>query len=516
MSRRLALTRHSIAIATLALACQSEPAANDNPPPLDTSSDTNGTDTPYPNVSPSVSPTSGSGNTASTDDTSGSPSMVAPTVAPPGNGTSASSDTATDMTDTPPGTGTDDGASGTSDANDSTSPDTGLETTDTSSAEGSTAVSDPDAGLQSPDSATSTTDTDEPDEPLPTVDAPTLAAKFANHFAVGAAVDTSYQNHSQLLEAHFNSITAENEMKFESLQPNEGSFTYAAADSIVDYALSHDMQVRGHALVWHTQNPSWLFSGNGGGNASPEQLLARMRSHISNVVTHFRGKVAVWDVVNEAIMNDGAYRGPNEPDGQQSKWYEIMGSSYIAEAFHAAHEADPDAKLFYNDFYNYIPEKHEAIYEMAKQLLSDGVPIHGIGLQCHINIEPSTDPSNQAYHQHVANLEKAIELYSSLGLEVHVTELDVSVYTPGITYTEDTFVRPETFTADMQAAQAARYQEFFELFVRQHRAISSVTFWGVADDNTWLSEFSSGRQDFPLLFDSDHDPKPAFDAVMSL
>ncbi len=350
---------------------------------------------------------------------------------------------------------------------------------------------------------------------IPSPNATTLAAKYANHFSIGAAVDSqSVSTHADLLRKHFNSITPENEMKFESLQPNEGNFTFGDADRIVDFATRNGMQVRGHALVWHTQNPSWLFSNGSGGTVSREVLLARMRSHINTVMRHFQGKVYAWDVVNEAIMEDGSYRDGNEEDGKQSRWYQILGESYVAEAFKAAHEADPDAKLFYNDFYNYIPAKHQGIYEMLKGLLEQGVPVHGVGLQCHINIEPSTDPSNQAYYQSVANLEDAIELYASLGLEVQVTELDVSLYVPGMTYTPDTFYTAATFTEALQTKQAERYREFFELFRRHADAITNVTFWGIADDNTWLSEFSSGRKDFPLLFDGSHQPKKAFDAVM--
>ncbi|WP_437787822.1 endo-1,4-beta-xylanase [Sorangium sp. So ce1097] len=320
--------------------------------------------------------------------------------------------------------------------------------------------------------------------------------------------------HAALLKAHFNSVTAENEMKFESLQRTENNFTYDAADRIVNFAVENNMKIRGHALVWHSQNPSWLFSNGAGGTVSRDVLQSRMRNHISNVVRHFRGKVYAWDVVNEAIMEDGSYRSGSLADGQRSRWHEILGEGYIAQAFRYAHEADPDAKLFYNDFYNYIPAKQQGIYNMLKGLLDQGVPVHGVGLQAHFNIEPSTVSTNQAYYQHVANLEEAIKLYSSLGLEVQVTELDVSLYIPGVTYNASTFYTAATFTDELKAKQAARYREFFELFRRYRSAITGVTFWGIADDNTWLSEFSSGRKDFPLLFDDDHNPKPAFDAVM--
>lgn len=339
-----------------------------------------------------------------------------------------------------------------------------------------------------------------------------VAAKYAGCFPIGAAVDSaSYMTHAALLKAHFNSVTAENEMKFASLEPNEGSFSYGTADAIVNFATTNKMKVRGHTLVWHSQNPSWLFA-----NATKETLLARMKKHIASVVTHFKGKVYAWDVVNEAIMEDGSYRDGNEPDdGKKSQWYAILGESYIAEAFKAAHEADPEAKLFYNDYYDYIPAKQQGIYTMLKGLIEQGVPVHGVGMQCHLNLQPSTDPNNQGYYQDVSHLEDAIELYASLGLDVQVTELDLSLYVPGVTYTSDQFYTPQTFTDELKAKQAARYAAFFELFRRYRHVLTGVTFWGIADDNTWLSEFSSGRQDFPLLFDVNHEPKPAYTSVVT-
>lgn len=344
----------------------------------------------------------------------------------------------------------------------------------------------------------------------------TLAGKHADYFRVGAAVDSrSYMTHSELLLEHFNSITTENEMKFDALQPTQGVFRFDTADTIVDFAIENGMSVRGHALVWHRQTPSWLFQDESGELIGKQALLERLRDHISAVVDHFRGRVGVWDVVNEAVMNDGSLRtGEEDEADQRSLWYEVLGDSYIAEAFEAAHEADPDAKLYYNDYYNYLPDKQQGIYELLKRLLDAGVPVHGVGLQCHLSIAPSTDEEHHSYYQTVDHLRDAIELYSSLGLEVQVTELDVSLYIGGMQYDASEFYTEETFTEDVQAEQAERYREFFELFRAEREAITSVTFWGVADDNTWLSEFSSGRTDFPLLFDTHHQPKKAFEAVM--
>jgi len=343
-----------------------------------------------------------------------------------------------------------------------------------------------------------------------------LAQKYSSYFPIGAAVDPdSIHTHAALLEQHFNSITTENEMKFESLEKAEGVFDYTTADSMVAYARGHGMKVRGHTLVWHRQTPDWVFVDASGAPASRDVLLARLKNHILNVVGHFKGSVYAWDVVNEVITDDGKYRTADEtePD-QRSPWHGILGTSYVAAAFRYAHEADPDAKLFYNDYRNYIPAKRQAIYEMLKQLLAEGVPIHGVGLQCHLSIEPSPVATNHGYYQTIPELEATIELYSSLGLAVQVTEFDMSLYVPGVTYTADTYYTEATFTPELAAKQARRYGEFFELFRKHRDVITGVTFWGIADDNTWLSEFKSGRRDFPLLFDAKHQPKPAFDAVV--
>jgi endo-1,4-beta-xylanase len=201
---------------------------------------------------------------------------------------------------------------------------------------------------------------------------PSLFRKYAASFPIGAAVDpTARETHAALLTQHFNSVTPENEMKFESVEKTEGSFDYTEADKLVAFAREHGMKVRGHTLVWHRQTPAWVFLDSSGAPASPALLLARMKNHIRNVVSHFKGSVYAWDVVNEAIMDNGEYRTEHEEkEDQRSPWHGILGTTYIAEAFKAAHEADPDAKLFYNDYREYIPVKRQAIYEMLKGLLA--------------------------------------------------------------------------------------------------------------------------------------------------
>ncbi len=290
---------------------------------------------------------------------------------------------------------------------------------------------------------------------------PSLKEKYDGIFEMGAAIDGQVRSYEALLSKHFSSVTAENEMKFSALQPSEGNFTYGTADQMVNFAISQGMQVRGHALVWHRQTPSWVFNG------SREQVLGRMRNHINNVMDHFKGRVQIWDVVNEVIMNDGSYRTNMEESGQESGWYGALQEDYIAEAFIAARAADPEAKLFYNDYYNYHPARRDAIYTMLKDLLEAGVPVDGVGLQAHLNLEPGTDPDEQSYHQTVENLETAIEMYASLGLDVQITEMDLSLYLRGVTYTEDDFYDSENLTAEIFDQQAERYREFFDMF-REH------------------------------------------------
>ena len=346
--------------------------------------------------------------------------------------------------------------------------------------------------------------------------AASLAQKYQDDFIIGATADQqSYRTHAAILKHHFNGFTTENEMKFESLQPTKGNYQFTTADNMVSFARENDMTVRGHALVWHRQTPEWVFTGPDGTPRSEDDVLEIMTTHIGTVVNHFKDRVAVWDVVNEAITDQGTLRSDNEPGSDQSSlWYARTGTRYIEEAFRAAHKADPSAKLFYNDYYNYLPKRREAIYELVKGLIERGIPIHGIGLQTHINTRPSVVPTHQSYHQTIDNIERAIQRYASLGLEVQITELDMSVYVGGQKYTPDEFFTDESLPNAVLAEQAERYKALFAMLRRNSDVISSVTFWGIADDNTWLSEFDSGRSDFPLLFNKKHQPKPAFYAIM--
>ncbi|MTI59693.1 MAG: 1,4-beta-xylanase [Firmicutes bacterium] len=315
---------------------------------------------------------------------------------------------------------------------------------------------------------------------------------YKGDFLIGAAVEP-YQlsgEHAKLLKKHYNSLTAENVMKPQSLQPEEDKFTFQEADRIVDFAQKNGLQVRGHTLLWHQQSPDWFFEDSGGGKVSRIKLLRRLKRHIQTVVNRYKGKIYAWDVVNEVIDPSS-----KETNGlRNNKWYQFLGEDYIAKAFEYAHEADPEAKLFIND-YNLAsnPGKRDLMYNLVKRLKEKGVPIDGIGMQMHVNV----------YDPRIAEVEKAIKKFASLGVEVQITELDMSVYMKkSQSYNE----KPE----DILIKQGHRYKELFELFKKYSNVITSVTFWGMADDHTWLTTWPVQRNNWPLLFDKGLKAKYAY------
>ncbi|MDX8339601.1 endo-1,4-beta-xylanase [Draconibacterium sp. IB214405] len=312
------------------------------------------------------------------------------------------------------------------------------------------------------------------------------------YFQIGAAIEPSAITNSydvKLLKRHINSLTAENVMKWSTLQATEGNFNYTQADKIVAFAQANGMKVRGHTLCWHNQVPSWVFR-DGSQEASKELVLERLRTHITNVVTHFKGKVYVWDVVNEAI-DDGGSQYKN------TDWYRICGEDYIFEAFKAARQADPDAKLFYNDYSATSPNKRDKIYTLLSKLHTQNL-VDGIGMQGHWNIDA---PSSN-------NITSAFDKYAYLDLEIQITELDVSVYT------SDANAESE-YTSDIASQQKSAYNRYFSLFRDYKDNITSITFWGVCDNHTWLDNFPvNNRKNYPFLFDINYDPKPAYFSVI--
>lgn len=294
---------------------------------------------------------------------------------------------------------------------------------------------------------------------------------------------------------HYNSITPENAMKMGPIHPQENYYYWKDADSIVSFATRNHLKIRGHALVWHEQTPNWLFKNADGTQVTKEVLLKRMKDHIFTIVNRYKGKIYAWDVVNEAIDDDASKFLRN------SLWYQICGEDFIVKAFEYAHEADPSAKLFYNDYNAVRPEKRERIYRLLKKLVDAKVPITGVGIQAHWSIfEPSE-----------AELRKAISEYASLGLDVQITELDISIYP---WEKERRAKRPDetdTFTPELEQKQMAQYAKVFKVFRQYKKDLTGVTFWNLSDRYSWLDTYPvQGRKNYPLLFDQNLNPKKAF------
>ncbi|WP_173081701.1 endo-1,4-beta-xylanase [Phytohabitans rumicis] len=291
------------------------------------------------------------------------------------------------------------------------------------------------------------------------------------------ADDTTYR---ERVAAEFNSVTAENVMKWQFLEPERGVSDFAAADELVDFARRNGQQVRGHTLLWHNQNPAWLTSGVNSGEIDAAELRQILRQHIYTVAGHFRGKVYGWDVVNEVIDDNGNLR--------DTFWLRMLGPGYIADAFRWAHQADPKAKLYLND-YNVegINAKSTKYFELAKQLRKDGVPVHGFGMQGHLGVQYGFDGTAL---DNVLRFEK-------LGLETAFTEVDVRMILP-------------VDNPKLQA-QAAGYTLLLQACLLAKRCVS-FTVWGFTDKYSWVPGFFSGQGAANLL-DENFAPKPAYQAV---
>jgi endo-1,4-beta-xylanase len=325
---------------------------------------------------------------------------------------------------------------------------------------------------------------------------------YKDYFPMGVAVGTKNLSGDEvlLIKRHFNSVTAENAMKMESLQPVEGKFNWRDADSIVNFALKNGIRIRGHNLCWHQQAPKWMFIGSDGQQVTKEVLLSRLKTHIETVVGRYKGKIYAWDVVNEAIDDDSTRFLRN------SKWYQICGEDFIIKAFEYAHAADPDAKLYYNDYNTERPEKRERIYRLLKDLKAKNVPIDGIGLQAHWSLQ---EPS-------VEELRNAIERYSSLGLKLQFTELDISIYPWEKNSRRKKAGESDSFTTLLEEKQIEQYKMVFNMFRKYRDVITNVTFWNISDRHTWLDEYPvMGRKNYPLLFDVNLKPKKAYWEVIN-
>ncbi|MFC2138010.1 endo-1,4-beta-xylanase [Bacteroidota bacterium] len=350
-----------------------------------------------------------------------------------------------------------------------------------------------------------------------TISQPVLKEVFQNDFYIGAALSVEQicgkePEAMDLVARHFNSITPENIMKWEEIHPEPERYNFEASDQYVAFGEKHNMHIIAHALVWFHQTPDWVFQDKSGNLLSREALLERMKDHIFTVMGRYKGRIHGWDVVNEAIMKDGSFR--------KCKWLEIIGEDYVQKAFEYAHEADPDAELYYNEYDYEHSHKTEGVIRLIKNLQNSGVQVDGVGIQGHWFLDY---PKMDVLNSYVKELSK-------LGVKLMITELDVGVLP---FYPVDSDIVPlSSFDAEKQkevnpypdsfpdAAQkdlAQRYAELFSFFRKHRDLFERITFWAVHDGQSWRNYWPiTGRADYPQLFDRHCQPKPAYDAVVQI
>ncbi len=317
---------------------------------------------------------------------------------------------------------------------------------------------------------------------------------YIDYFRIGTAVSPmSLKAYGELIKEEFNSITCENEMKFGVIHPREDAYHFEDADRMADYARENKLAMRGHTLVWHNQTSDWLFTDKDGETATKELVYERLDRHMEKIMNRYQDVIDVWDVVNEAIEDHGTELL------RQSQWLEICGEEFIATAFRMAHRYAPNARLFYNDYNAFVPAKRDKIIQLVKGLQAKGVPIHGIGLQGHLNI----------YTPSIETIKESLEQYSALGLEIHITELDVSVFRfedkTNLEYPDEALIEK----------QNDYYEALFKTFKSFESTITSVTFWGVSDAYSWLNYFPvRDRKNWPLLFDRNGEPKECYQRII--
>lgn len=300
-----------------------------------------------------------------------------------------------------------------------------------------------------------------------------------------------------IITKQFNQISPENLLKFQLVHPAADRYAFEAQDRYVQFGLDRKMQVVGHTLVWHQQTPAWVFQGADGTPADRETLLARMRDHIHTVVGHYKGKIHGWDVVNEAIDEDGVLR--------KAPWRDGIGDDYVAKAFEFAREADPKAELYYNDYNLEKPAKRAGVIRLVKELRARGLRVDGIGNQAHWRLETPA----------IGEIEDALVDLHSTGLKVMYTELDINLLPNAGRGADPAVANPYAagLPDEKQQQLAKRYADIFGVIVKHRDAVSRVTFWGLSDADSWLNR---GRMNYPLLWDRQRQPKPAFQAVVDV
>ncbi len=329
-----------------------------------------------------------------------------------------------------------------------------------------------------------------------------LKEVYAGKFLIGTAADLRGYSDAELanIKTQYDIVTPENCMKPQPTHPSEDTYNFATADAMVDWCQQNGLKVWGHTLVWHGQTGHWFFEGPDGQPATRELAMERLKKHIFTVVGRYKGRVVGWDVVNESIADSGAGETENL---RKYSWYKTIGPDVLTMAFKWAHEADPDAKLNYNDYnieQGAVEEtgKHASSMILLKRLIAEGAPITGVGIQGHWHLDTN-----------LADVEKAITDYASLGLRVSISELDVTA-TGENSGAFGVRAGDRTIPKENYLKQAEVYKQLFEIFKRHSDVIDRVTFWGISDNRSWR------RGQDALLFDGKLQPKPAFNAVIEV
>ena len=345
-------------------------------------------------------------------------------------------------------------------------------------------------------------------------DLPGLCKAFQDKFLIGTALNVRQVRSRNkalhaLISSEFNALVAENCMKAGEIQKSQGKFSFADGDRLCDLAERNGQVLTGHCLIWHSQAPSWFFPGKDGQRVSREELINRMRDHIYAVAGHYKGRVKGWDVVNEAILDNGEYR--------KSPFYEIIGPEFIRLAFQFAHEADPGAELYYNDFSMHQPRKRETVLKVIADLRAHGCRIDGVGMQSHVAFDTPLD-----------EYEKSIEAFAQAGVQVMITELDLSVLPwpdgnfgaaveTNFAYRQAMDPYRKGITPEKQQEQDDFFARLFAIYLRHADSISRVTFWGVTDGDSWKNDWPiHGRTDYPLAYDRNLQPKPFVHTIMRM
>jgi len=345
--------------------------------------------------------------------------------------------------------------------------------------------------------------------------AQSLRDVFGTYFKIGASLNSAQfsgrdPRGDAIIKAQFNTISPENILKWQSVHPLEGKYDFDGPDKYVTFGEKNSMFIIGHTLVWHNQTPKWVFEDASGKPVTREVLIERLRDHIHTVVGRYKGRIRGWDVVNEALDEDGTLR--------RSQWFKIIGPDYIAKAFQFAHEADPKAELYYNDYSLENAAKRKGAVELIRSLQKQGIHVAAVGSQSHHKIDwPSMEDED-----------RTISELSQLGVKIAITELDIDVLPRASDYRgADISVNYELqaklnpfkngLPDEQQKALAERYGALFKIFLKHHNVIDRVSFWCVTDSDSWLNDWPvRGRTNYPLLWDREGKPKPAFWQVIKI